>query len=222
MDKVDYLSHNWLAVKNNNKWVEKYLPNFSGRLIDLGCGIAPYKEEISKVSDEYIGVDWINSVHNLQQVDVVANLNSRLPFADEQADVIISLKVLEHLYAPTIFLSECFRVLRPDGKLFLLIPFLWQVHEAPYDYCRYTRYGLSHLLTQAGFTEIEISEKTGFWEMWILKFNYHSLKFARGIRKYIWIPIWWLVQSMAPIMDKYDWHPEMTASYAVFAQKVSR
>jgi len=96
---------------------------------------------------------------------------------------------------------------------------MWHVHEAPHDYYRYTRYGLEYLLKKVGFYEIDIRENTGFWQMWILKFNYHTTRFARGPLKFIWIPIWWFGQIIAPFLDKYDRHPEECASYTVLARK---
>jgi len=82
-----------------------------------------------------------------------------------------------------------------------------------------TRYGLEYLLKKVGFYEIDIRENTGFWQMWILKFNYHTTRFARGPLKFIWIPIWWFGQIIAPFLDKYDRHPEECASYTVLARK---
>jgi len=49
---------------------------------------------------------------------------------------------------------------------------MWHVHEAPYDYFRYTRYGLEYLLNKNGFVHIEIKENTGFWQTFVLKFNF--------------------------------------------------
>jgi predicted TPR repeat methyltransferase len=54
---------NNFLIHNINKKIAQSLP-YSGRVIDLGCGIAPYKEDILKVADEYIGVDWKSSLHD--------------------------------------------------------------------------------------------------------------------------------------------------------------
>lgn len=192
---------------------------YRGRVVDLGCGASPYKEDILKVADEYIGVDWENSFHEQRNVNVFANLAERLPFEDGFADTVVSFQVMEHLPEPDFFLSECHRILRPGGQMFLTVPFMWHVHESPYDYFRYTRYGLRYLLEKNSFVEIEIYENTGFWQMWVLKFNYHTARFARGPLKYLWIPVWWLGQTVSPILDKYDKHPQETASYTVTAKK---
>ena len=103
--------------------------------------------------------------------------------------------------------------------LLLTLPFMWHVHDAPYDYYRYTRHGLQYLLEKNGFSNIKIEENTGFWQMWVLKFNYHSLRFAPGVLKYFWIPVWWIGQVISPLLDRYDRHPDETASYTVLARK---
>lgn len=219
MKKINYAAQNWLAFKINNESVAKYLHLIRGCVVDLGCGTAPYKHDILKVATKYIGVDWENSFHDQQHVDVFADLCSRLPFIENYADTVISLQVMEHLPEPVFFLSECYRILKPEGKLLITVPFMWHVHEAPHDYFRYTRYGLEYLLKKNNFINIEIYETTGFWQMWVLKLNYHTVRFAKGPLKYLWIPFWWVGQVISPILDKYDKHPQETGSYVVLATK---
>lgn len=212
MQRFNFLIH------QINQEIAKSLP-YKGCVIDLGCGTAPYKEHILKVADQYIGVDWENSLHDQSNVNVFANLCETLPFDDNYTDTVVSFQVMEHLSEPTFFLSECYRILKSGGRIFITVPFMWHVHEAPHDYFRYTRYGLEYLLKKSGFIDVEIKENTGFWQMLILKFNYHTCRFARGPLKYFWIPIWWIGQVISPILDKYDKHPQETASYTVLARK---
>ena len=201
-----------------NKQIAESLP-YQGRVIDLGCGTAPYKEEILKIADEYIGVDWENSLHEQTNVDIFADLCKTLPFDNNYTDTIVSFQVMEHLPEPVQFLAECYRILKPGGRLLITVPFMWHVHEEPFDYFRYTKYGLEYLLKKSGFIEIEIIENTGFWQMLVLKFNYHSVRFAPGLLKIFWIPIWFLGQVISPVLDEYDKHPQETASYTVLARK---
>ncbi|MEA2076387.1 MAG: class I SAM-dependent methyltransferase [Candidatus Marinimicrobia bacterium] len=212
MNNFNFLIH------DINKKIARSLP-YKGRVIDLGCGTASYKEDVLEVANEYIGVDWENSSHDQTNVDIFADLTKRLPFDDNFADTVVSFQVMEHLPEPDFFLSECYRILKKNGKLFITVPFMWHVHEAPYDYYRYTRYGLEYLLKKNDFEDIKVKENTGFWQMWILKFNYHTIRFARGPLKYIWIPIWWIGQMIAPVLDKYDKNFDECASYTVVARK---
>lgn len=209
--------HNFLAHRINKAVAESI--EYRGRVIDLGCGTAPYKELILKQANEYIGVDWKNSFHDQRNVDVFADISKELPFPDDYADMVTAFQVMEHLEDPQKFLSESHRILRPEGQLVLTVPFMWHVHEAPYDFFRYTRYGLNHLLTKVGFQAADIKENTGFWQTWVLMFNYHTVRFNRGLLKVFFVPLWWIGQSIAPFLDRLDRHPEMTGSYTVVARK---
>ncbi len=219
MNKIDYLDFNWLIHKINNNSFNRYSKLLKGRVVDLGCGTSQYKEDILRFADEYIGVDWQYSQHDQNNVDIYADLTKALPLVDNYADTIVSFQVMEHLPEPMIFLAECLRIIKPGGHLILTVPFMWHVHEAPHDFFRYTRYGLEYMLKKSGFKDILVEENTGFWQMWILKFNYHSARFARGIFKYLWIPIWWFGQVVSPFLDSIDSHGEETASYTVIARK---
>lgn len=90
MNKINYLKFNWLAFKINNDCLKSHINFIKGRVIDLGCGQAPYKEDILKVADECIGVDWENSYYKNSQVDVKADLTQRLAFDDEYANTVVS------------------------------------------------------------------------------------------------------------------------------------
>jgi len=219
MNIVWWRAHNWLAHKINNESLEEHLHLFKGRVVDLGCGTAPYKTDILTVADEYIGVDWKNSFHDQCNVDIFASLTEPLPIEDEFADIVSSFQVMEHLPESSDFLSECFRIFKPGGNLFLTIPFMWHVHEAPHDYYRYTRHGLEYLLNKNGFSAIEVKERTGFWQMTGLKFNYYTTSFSNGIWQWLFIPLWWLVQKTTPTLDRLDPRPTETAFYSVSAKK---
>lgn len=209
--------HNYLIHEINRRIAES-LP-YKGRVLDFGCGTAPYKAVILKRADEYVGVDWVNSSHETRFVDVFADLTKPLPFEDCSADTITSFQVIEHLAEPQAFLNECFRIVRPLGQLFVTVPFMWHVHEAPHDYFRYTRHGLEYLLTKAGFSVVSIEENTGFWQMWLLKFNYHTARSKHRFCRTLWTPVWKISQIVAPFLDRWDPHPEETASYTVIATK---
>lgn len=224
MHRENYFAHNWLIKRCVNTKLRSHLPYLHGLTIDLGCGTRPYETDILGFAKKYIGVDWINTLHGLQ-VDVIADLNKLLPFNDEVADCVVTFEVLEHLAEPGVMLLEACRILRKGGVLLLSIPFQWWIHEAPWDYQRFTRYGLEYQLRKAGFEDIYIEATTGFWSMWVLKLNYQLARLVRGpylIRntiRYCLIPFWWLGQTTAPWVDKIWNEDKETAGYFLMARK---
>jgi SAM-dependent methyltransferase len=219
MHRIDLASHNWLVYKINNDSFLAHAKHIRGRVIDLGCGLCPYRADILSLANEYIGVDWDASYHSDEFVDIKTDLSQRLPFDEGYADTIVAFQVLEHLPDPCGFLSECFRVLNSDGVLYMTVPFMWPLHESPYDYYRYTCYGLAYLLKRVGFDVIEITKDTGFWQTFVLRFNYHTHRFARGPLRYIFIPIWFTGQILAPLLDRIDGDYSETGMISVIAVK---
>lgn len=219
MNSYSFLQPNWLAHKINNAVVRRHCHMLKGVVVDLGCGKAPYRREILEHAERYIGVDWPQTRHGAEGVDVFANIQARLPFPDASVDNVVSFQTMEHLNKPASFLAECFRILKPNGLLFITVPFMWHVHEAPQDFFRYTRYGITHLLVEQGFSQIRVDETTGFWQMFALKFNYHTARRSSGFLRFFWIPFWWLGQAVSPWLDRIDPHPEETAGYTVLSRK---
>jgi len=124
------------------------------RVLDVGAGSAPYRELFQHA--EYTTADWAESVHvDGESPDITAAADA-LPVDDRSFEVVLNTQVLEHVPEPASVLSELYRVLVEGGRLYLTAPLVWELHELPHDYYRYTASGLGHLLGQAGFTEIEI------------------------------------------------------------------
>lgn len=218
------LSHNWLFKQLINEKVVARLSALSGVVLDLGCGERPFESDILKFAESYIGLDWSNTLHDLR-ADVVANLNKPLPVADAAVNNIVSFEVLEHLAEPSTMLGEAWRVLVPGGGLTLSTPFQWWLHEAPWDYQRFTRYGLEYQLRKCGFIDIKIYPISGFWSMWFLKLNYQLARLVRGPRlvrvciRALFVPFWWLNQVVAQLLDGIWSGEQETVGYFAIARK---
>lgn len=127
-------------------------------VLDVGAGQAPYRELFAHC--DYITTDWDQSLHEQSlEADVVAAADA-LPLADGSADAVLLTQVLEHVPKPQAVLHEMARVLRPSGRLFLTAPFVWELHELPHDFWRFTPASLERLLDLAGFDELAIEPRT--------------------------------------------------------------
>lgn len=216
---------NWLLYKQAEKYLQKFSSNYGSVIYDLGCGEMPYKDFFLQFADKYVGVDWSGTFHQLK-ADIISDLNKPLPIESQIADTVVSFSVIEHLSEPQTMLNEAYRILKPGGTMILQVPWQWWVHEAPYDYFRFSPHGLKYLFEKAGFKEITVEPAAGFFTMWFLKFNYFTSRFIWGPRilkimiKSALVPIWYLLQLLAPLLDKLDrnWAAE-APGYWVIARK---
>jgi len=123
-----------------------------GRLLDVGCGSKPYQELFAV--DDYIGLDIDNEASRNRKIADYFYDGKTFPFNEDEYDSVLCNQVLEHVFNPDEFLSEIKRVLKPGGRLLLTVPFVWDEHEQPHDYARYSSFGLKALLDKNGFNVI--------------------------------------------------------------------
>ncbi len=121
---------------------------------DVGAGDSPYRELFAHC--EYVAVDWDQSVHSgVAGVDVVSSAD-QIDLPARSQDAVLMTQVLEHIPNPGGVLSEVQRILRVDGHVYLTVPLIWELHELPHDYYRYTPASLRLLLEGAGFTDVVV------------------------------------------------------------------
>lgn len=124
--------------------VKQLAPQLDGRILDVGCGSKPYQELFP--TDDYVGLE-IDTPENRAKKRADYFYDGQVfPFPDQSFDAIVCNQVLEHVFTPDLFLEEIVRVLKPGGQLLLTVPFVWDEHEQPWDYARYTSFGLKRLL----------------------------------------------------------------------------
>jgi SAM-dependent methyltransferase len=128
---------------------------FVGRLLDLGCGMKPYRKTFGGEVNRWIGLDFPSTPSGRSAADVFGSA-SDIPFGASTFDTILSTQVLEHVARPGTVLQEVHRVLRPGRHLLLTAPQTNPLHEEPHDYFRYTCYGLRSLMEQAGLDVVEV------------------------------------------------------------------
>jgi SAM-dependent methyltransferase len=146
-----------------------------GEILDLGCGLKPYNKLFTGAKN-YIGVDIENPGHDHSKEDIDVYYDGKIiPFNDSHFNGVFFSEVLEHVFEPEALVKEINRVLQKNGLLLLTTPFAWDEHEIPFDYGRYTTYGLRHLLEKCGFEIIEI-KKTGHYTEVIIQYFINYLR----------------------------------------------
>ncbi len=121
----------------------------SGKLLDVGCGTKPYEPYISV--ERYIGLEYDSERSRTTSKADIFYDGKVFPCENAEFDSVLANEVFEHVFNPADFLKEVNRVLKTNGKLLMTVPFVWDEHEQPHDYARYTSFGLKHILEQHGF-----------------------------------------------------------------------
>lgn len=128
----------------------------SGTFVDIG---AADRWVASRLSGDayYVALDYPPTSERFygSKPDIFGDA-SRLPIGDACLDNIVCLQVVEHLHDPSGSLREMQRVLKPGGRAWLSIPFVYPIHNEPFDFQRYTEYGLRREAADAGFDWVSI------------------------------------------------------------------
>ncbi|MDC0549769.1 class I SAM-dependent methyltransferase [Alphaproteobacteria bacterium] len=144
---------NYFVAKEVYRNMCTLVPELTGRLLDIGCGTKPF--EFMFNVDEYIGLEIDDKGRqNHTHADILYD-GEVIPLEDKSFDSVFSSEVLEHVFNPDTFLKETNRVMKLDGLFLLSTPFFWEEHAQPYDYARYTSFGLRYILEKNGFEVIK-------------------------------------------------------------------
>lgn len=177
-----------------------------GRVLDVGCGHMPFREDALRVATQYEGLDVESRVPGVTHI---ASAEAMTEISDAAYDCVFSFEVLEHLPHPQRAMAEMARVLRPGGMLLLTVPHLSRLHEEPHDYFRYTRHGLRVLAEDVGLTVDRITPTAG-----LLSFLAHQVSTVLfglawpvpGLRQLVyalnWLLLVWPVVWLDRLLDR--------------------
>jgi len=129
-------------------------------VLDAGAGDGPYKHHFDHATYEaadFQAVPGKTYAGNHYICDLAA-----IPVADDRYDLVLFSQVLEHIPEPAAVLAELHRVLKPGGRIWASAPLFYEEHEQPFDFYRYTQFGLRRLFEEAGFANLEIEWLEGY------------------------------------------------------------
>lgn len=134
-------------------------------LLDAGAGEGVYKKYFAHCDYKAIDLAVGESRWNYSNLDYVGPLH-KMPIENDTFDAVLCTQVLEHLEWPRESVKEMHRVLKPGGRLYMTVPMTHPEHQIPYDFFRYTSYGLKSICEHAGFNNIKVTPFGGLWARW--------------------------------------------------------
>ncbi len=141
-------------------------------LLDAGCGRGEMLSTFGKHGLKCFGCDleapseWSDECE-IKELDFK---RSPFPYPDDSFDALFSKSVIEHMVEPTNYLSEIYRVLRPNGIFIILAPD-WEsqfrvFYEDPTHIHPYTPSGIENLLKLSGFQKVGVEEFSHHQLLW--------------------------------------------------------
>jgi len=213
----------------NNYFIKQdvlhYAPLYSkGKLLDIGCGNKPYLTFFENITTHYTGCDIVQSSKNV--VDDLCPANE-LCYEDSAFDTVFSTQTMEHVADHQGMIKEAYRVLKKDGYAIFTVPFAWELHEEPYDFFRFTKYGLKEIFEKNGFEVVLIKPNGGKWaaimQLWVnVLYSTRRYKTIRSaIIKLLFVRLRFIVlyNKFSIWLDKKYFDEGLTLNYIIIAKK---
>lgn len=190
------------------------------RVLDAGAGEGQYSDRFTR--HRYTGVDLGigDTAWNYARLDAIADLLA-LPFPANTFDAALNVVTLEHVKEPARVIEEIHRVLRPGGRLLIIVPHEWEEHQTPHDYFRYTRYGMRYLLERAGFEGILIEPVGGYFRLMSRRLLNALQFFPAPVMVLVGLVVGPLA-LVAPLFDGLDRARNFTLGFVCRAEKRGR
>jgi SAM-dependent methyltransferase len=166
------------------------------RVLDFGCGEMPYRHLFGP-QVQYVGADLPGNP--AAEVEVSDSGHLRVP--DQSFDVVVSTQVLEHVRSPSTYLEECFRVLRPGGRLLLSTHGTMILHPDPIDLWRWTSDGLRYQVELAGLRVVAFAGVMGLAATGLQLFQ--DATHAR-LPAFLRAPYALVMQALVALCDRLD------------------
>lgn len=194
--------------------------HMGGIVLEIGAGGNYLKSEFKSLYNVWISLDYDL---RLDSIDLRGD-GQQLPLKNGIFDTIISIDVLEHVPNPEKFVSEMFRVIKPGGIVILSTPFFFYLHDAPFDFFRFSKFGLTTIFQRIGFEVIEVEPTAGvisiigiLISIFITKvfmFSTRLLKIMLAINQLIQIKL------LLPIDKKLDKNNRFAQGHFIVAKKI--
>ena len=124
---------------NQTLFLKERAPSVDGLVIEIGSRQYGNSAPFRSLYKNYLGIDREAG----PGVDEVCDLEAGAP--DKQADLVICCSVLEHVSRPWIAAENIAKLVKPGGRLYMSVPWVWKFHAYPDDYWRFSWRGIQVL-----------------------------------------------------------------------------
>lgn len=152
-------------INSPRLWLDREIAAFASsltpgsRVLDAGAGKQAYRHHFAHCVYEAADFEKVDKPY--ARSTYVCDL-AAIPVEDGRFDAILFTQVMEHLPDPWAVTRELARVLKPGGALLYTGPLWYEEHEQPYDFYRYTQFGIRKVLGQAGLEVTELRWMDGY------------------------------------------------------------
>lgn len=222
----------WLTTRSLQRSIKHVCSYANGTLLDIGCGNKIYYQDFVTYVAKYLSIDFPTTAKklDLQELPDIAGDVLALPVKNAALDTVLMTQVLEHVPEPGQAIAEISRVLRKDGVLILSFPVIYWVHGEPYDFFRYTLYGIKHILKTHQLTIEKVEPQGYFWttlgSMFASFLFYDLIPTKSCLGKIIWtisVPLmlfsFLIVNLTCAILDNFTKAERYSSNLMVIARK---
>ncbi len=210
--KTPITSDIYLQLSEISESINRNAHYAKGILLDIGAGNKPYKKYFTNYVSDYISLD--NFEFHETKPDIFADALN-LPIKSDSVDTVFSSQVLEHVKDPWQMIDEIYRVLKPNGICILTTHMANPLHGEPYDFFRFTKYGLKELFKK--FKKIENIEENGGALLSIFQFVIWG--FNEKLPRFITYLLNPVLNFTIKRLDKTFYDARFTTNYLIVARK---
>ena len=203
-------------LREENSSFTKSIPPHS-IVLDAGAGNQPYRDLLKHT--QYESADFEKVDKDYAQSTYVCDLKN-IPVENDRFDYILFNQVMEHLPEPNKVLKELNRVLKPNGKIIYTGPLFYEEHEIPYDFFRYTQFGLKKMFSESGFEIERLDWMEGYFGTVGYQLNRMAFylptnpkDLGKGIRGYLLSPIMFFLKIFSALLSIFFHKLELNVKY---------
>ncbi|MCA8035382.1 MULTISPECIES: class I SAM-dependent methyltransferase [Burkholderia cepacia complex] len=117
-------------LRGQTEYMKQVLQYFKGRatgktkILDIPSGSGAFAASLSTLGHDVVQAD----IHG-EDDSVVANMETSLPFANDEFGAVTCLEGVEHVLNPVNLISELVRITKPDGTIIVSTPNVSNLHS---------------------------------------------------------------------------------------------